>query len=180
MVIDRKVDLVIASVTATSSRDRVAELGVSYYLDGTGLVTKNPIIKSLNDLKTGKIAVLEGSSTISSVRSALPNTKLIGTKSDREALNLLENELADAFAGDLSLLAGWIQEYPQYRLLQDRLSTAALSVLMPEDLQYARLRLKVNRAIENWRKSGWLKQRATYWGLPLKIESKNSTFTKNE
>ncbi len=180
MVLDGKVDLVIARVTATNSRDRVAELSVSYYLDGTGLVTKNPAVGSLDNLQTAKVAVLEGSSTIASVQSALPNSKLIGTKSYQEALNLLENGLADAFAGDLSVLAGWVQEYPQYRLLPEKLSDRALSVLMPEGLQYARLRLKVNKAIEHWRRSGWLKQRAAYWGLPLKIKSKNSTFTKNK
>jgi len=175
MVIDRQVDLVIAGVTATSSRDRVAELSVSYYLDGTGLVTKLTSIENLNDLSTSKIAVLEGSSTIAVVRSALPKSKLIAIKSYREALDLLENGLADAFASDFSILAGWIQEYPQYRLLQERLATTPLAVLMPEGLQYARLRLKVNKAIENWRRSGWLKQRAIYWGLPLKIESSPKT-----
>jgi len=179
MVIDGKVDLVIARVTATNSRDRVAELSVSYYRDGTGLVTKNPAVQNLNDLARSKIAVLEGSSTIAPVRSALPNAKLIGAKSYQDALNLLKKGVADAFAADFSVLAGWIQEYPQYRLLPDRLSVSSLSVLMPEGLQYARLRLKVNRAIETWHKSGWLEQRATYWGLPLKNNSKNSTFTKN-
>jgi polar amino acid transport system substrate-binding protein len=38
---------------------------------------------------------------------------------------------------------------------------------MPRGLQYQDLHQKVDRAIVNWQKSGWLQQRIQYWGLPL-------------
>jgi polar amino acid transport system substrate-binding protein len=41
----------------------------------------------------------------------------------------------------------------------------ALAVVMPKGLQYKELRAKVNRAIADWKESGWLQERIEYWGL---------------
>ena len=106
----------------------------------------------------------------SDLRSALPRVRLIGVNSYQEALALLEAGGADAFAADNSLLAGWVQEYPNYRQLPVRLSARLLCVVMPKGLQYVKLRDRVNQAIARWQKSGWLRERAAYWGLPLNIQ----------
>ena len=166
VVLEGKVDLTIARVTATASRSRIVDFSPYYYLDGTGLVTKNPSVQKLQDLASKKIAVLDGSSSIAVIRENLPNAKLVGVDSYQEAYFLLESGLADAFAADNTVLTGWVQEYPQYRQLQQRLSGEALCVVMPRGLQYVDLRTLVNEAIARWRKSGWLQERITYWGLP--------------
>ncbi len=167
VVLDGKVDLTIARVTATDSRSRLVELSRPYYLDGTGLVTKEATIARLNDVATKTIAVLNGSSTIAVVRYALPGSKLVGVDSYQEARSLLDNGGADAFAADNSVLTGWVQEYPEYRMLPVRLSGEALCVVMPKGLRYSRLRRRVNEAIARWQAEGWLAQRAAAWGLPL-------------
>ncbi|PSF37354.1 ABC transporter substrate-binding protein [Aphanothece hegewaldii CCALA 016] len=166
VLLDGKVDLVIARVGQTSSRSRIVDLSNFYYLDGTSIVTKNPNL-SLESLNNRKIAVLEGSGTIAILRSQLPTAQLIGVKSYMEAFALLESEQVEGFAADDSVLAGWIQDYPQYRLLPIALSGEPLCVVMPKGLQYESLRQKVNRAIAQWRVSGWLKERAIFWGLPI-------------
>ncbi len=160
------VDLTIARVTATASRFRLVDFSPYYYLDGTGLVTKDASVQQLKDLASGEIAVLNSSSTIAVVRNQLPNAQLVGVNSYEEALTLLEAGKTDAFAADNSVLTGWVQEYPQYRRLPVRLSGEALCVVMPKGLQYVDLRTRVDQAIARWRKSGWLQERATYWGLP--------------
>lgn len=165
-VLDKEVDLVIARVTATPSRSRLVDLSDYYYLDGTGLVTKNSSVRQLSDLKTRKIAVLKNSSTIAVIRAELSDAQLIGVNSYQEALTLLETQKADAFAADNSVLSGWVQEYPQYRQLPVRLSGDALCIVLPKGLQYTSLRDRVNDAIARWQKSGWLRERANYWGLP--------------
>jgi polar amino acid transport system substrate-binding protein len=38
-------------------------------------------------------------------------------------------------------------------------------------MQYRELRTKINEAIVRWEKSGWLRERAIYWGLPIREES---------
>ena len=165
VVLDDQVDLAIARVSVTTPRSRIVDFSPYYYLDGTGIVTKNNQIKNTNSFFLRKIAVLNNSATIAVVRNRLPQVTLIGVDSYQEALELLETDRADAFAGDRSILTGWTQEYPGYMLLPERLSGAALAVVMPKGLQYQELRSKVNQAIADWKKSGWLKERIEYWGL---------------
>lgn len=165
-VLEGNVDLAIARVTATESRSRLVDFSRPYYLDGTGFVTKNASIRQLNDLTTKAIAVIKGSSTIPVVKHNLPNAKLVGVESYEQAQALLEKGGADAFAGDNSVLTGWVQEYPQYRMLPARLSAQALCVVMPKGLQHAKLYQRVNEAIARWQESGWLAERIATWGLP--------------
>lgn len=167
-VLDGKVDLVIARVSATESRSRLVDFSRPYYLDGTGFVTKNTSkdLATLNDLTTKKIAVIKDSSTIPVVKYHLPGAQLVGVDSYEQARSLLEKGDADAFAADNSVLSGWVQEYPQYRMLPVRLSAQALCVMMPKGLQHSQLYQKVNDAIARWQKSGWLAERIAAWGLP--------------
>ncbi|MEH1917958.1 transporter substrate-binding domain-containing protein [Nostoc sp.] len=166
VILDKKVDFAIARVTATESRARIVSFSVPYYLDGTVLVTKNASIQQLSDLSKQKIAVLNNSSTIAQVRYYLPNAELVGVDSYKEARERIENNTAVAFAADASVLSGWVQQYPQYRLLPTKLSTEPLCVVMPKGLQYDEFRRNVNQAIARYLEKGWLQQRSQYWGLP--------------
>lgn len=165
VVLTDETDIAIARVAVTTSRSRIVDFSPYYYLDGTGIVTKSSQIEQVNGLSRSKIAVLNNSATIAVVRSKLPQATLIGVDSYQAALELLENNQADAFAGDRSILTGWTQEYPVYKLLPERLSGSALAIVMPKGLQYKELRTKVNQAIVSWKKSGWLEERIEYWGL---------------
>ncbi len=166
VVLEGQVDLTIAKVTGNESRSRLVFLSNPYYLDGTGLVTKDASVTKLADLTTATIAVIKGSSTIPVVKYALPTAKLVGVDSYEAARELLENGAARAFAADNSVLTGWVQEYPQYRMLPERLSGEALCIVMPKGVQYAKLQQRVNEAIARWQASGWLAERIAAWGLP--------------
>ena len=165
VILEDEVDLAIARVAVTTPRSRIVDFSPYYYLDGTGIVTKNTEIENTDELTRSRIAVLENSATIAVVRNRLPNATLIGVDSYQQALELIETNVADAFAGDRSILTGWIQEYSTYNLLPERLSGAALAVVMPKGLQYQELRSQVDEAIAKWKKSGWLEERIEYWGL---------------
>ncbi|MBC6421084.1 MAG: transporter substrate-binding domain-containing protein [Hormoscilla sp. SP12CHS1] len=167
VVQSRAVDLAIARVTTTEPRLRIVSLSRPYYIDGTAFVTKLEIVGQLEDLAGQRIALLNGASTIASVRYFLPKARLVGVDSYQEALALLESGAADVFAADASVLAGWVQEYRQYRLLPYLISAEALSVVMPKGLQYDDLRRQVNQAISRCQESGWLDERAKHWGLPV-------------
>lgn len=161
-VIDEEVDIAIARVSDTPSRRRIVDLSTYYYLDGTGIVTKDITVDPSNT----EIAVLYDSETIAVVRDRFPDARLIGVSSYQEGLNSLETNQVRAFAADITVLTGLVQEYPQYKLLPERLSGAALSIVMPKGLQHKELQLAVERAISDWRESGWLQERIKYWGLP--------------
>ena len=165
-VLEDRVDLTIARVTATGSRSRLVSFSDFYYLDGTVLVTQSPLLGRLSDVRKQTVAVLRGSSTIATVRYRLPDATLLGVASYVEARSRLEMGEAVAFAADVSVLSGWIQEYPQYHLIPAQLSTEPLCAVMPKGLQYDDLRRKVNGAIRQLKTDGWLSQRARQWGLP--------------
>ncbi|MFB2837746.1 transporter substrate-binding domain-containing protein [Floridanema evergladense] len=166
VVLEGQVDLTIARVTATAARDRVVRFSTPYYMDGIALVTKEPNVRSLGDLTQQKIAILKGSSTIARFRFILPKAQLVGVDSYQEGRSLLESNGAVAFAADVSVLTGWVQEYPEYRLLPTLLSAEPLAVVMPKGIQYDDLRQRVNEAIDRGKTQGWLPQLATSWGLP--------------
>ncbi|MCT7981507.1 transporter substrate-binding domain-containing protein [Laspinema sp. C3] len=167
VVMSGQVDLAIARVTATPSRSRVVYFSPPYYLDGAQIITRDPSIRHLSDLAGQAVAVLNASSTIPLLEFQLPQAHLVPVDSYQEAQRLLESGSARAFAADASILTGWVQQYPQYRLLPFQLSSQPLAVVMPKGLQYAQLHSRVNQAIAQWHQEGWLQERAEYWGLPL-------------
>lgn len=164
-LLEDRVDLVIARLTVTSSRARLVNFSEPYYLDGTAILTRSDTIQRLADLNRQIIAVLNGSSTIAVVRSHLPTTQLRGVDSYSAARETLESRRAIAFAADASVLTGWTQEFPEYRLLPTLLSGEALAIAMPRGIQYSDLRQRINQAIRRWKQTGWLQQRVHYWGL---------------
>lgn len=166
VVTEGTVDLTIARVTATPSRSRVVTFSLPYYFDGTALVTRDATIRRPYDIGPRTIAVLNGSSTIPVLKYRLPGATLTGVSSYQVGQDLLEQGGAVAFAADISILSHWVREFPQYRLVADRLSVEPLCIVLPKGLQYEPLRRQVNDALGNWMEEGWLQERATYWGLP--------------
>jgi polar amino acid transport system substrate-binding protein len=165
-LLDGQVDIVIARVTITPMRSRIVAFSIPYYRDGTALVTQNSKLQTPLDFTNQVIAVLENSSTIPLIRNRLPQAKLIGVPSYEAARSLLERGEAIAFAADASVLSGWVQKNPQYRLLTPTLSVEPLCIVLPKGIQSDELRRRINEILTRWQVEGWLKQRATYWGLP--------------
>lgn len=165
-VVEREADIAIAGVTLTAARQRVVSFSLPYYLDGTGLITRNPQVQALGDLRRRRVAVLDGSSAIAPLRQRLPQAQLVGVESYQAALALLEQGEADAFAGDGSLLAGWSQVNDDYRLLPTLISADPLAIVLPKGTRYTSLRQSIDHILRGWHDSGWLAERANHWGLP--------------
>lgn len=169
VVLTGEVDITIAQVSQTPSRSRLVSFSPYYYLDRTAFVTKDKTVNTLGDLAGQSIVVLNQSSTIAEVQFRLPQAQLVGVNSYQEALSFLEAGKSIAFAGDETVLTGWIQEHPQYSLLSERIGGEALAVVMPKGLQYSPLHQAVNQTIRHLRESGWLQQKAKQWGLSYVI-----------
>lgn len=166
VVTDEKVDFAIARVTVNTSRARIVAFSEPYYFDGTGIITKSVAIQTHRDLTEQTIAVLNNSSTIAALRFRFPQLKLIGVDSYAVGKQFIESGQAVGFAADASVLAGWVQESPEYRILPSRVSTEPLAVIFPKGLKSDQLRRRVDQLLRQWKSEGWLQQRATYWGLP--------------
>jgi polar amino acid transport system substrate-binding protein len=165
VVIEGNVDLTIARVTITPTRSRVVEFSRYYYLDGTGIITKQANIVKNSDLIGKKVAVLNNSTTIATLQYMIPKAKLVGVDTYQQAQVLLNTGKVIAIAADRSLLIGWSKTDPNYYLLPGKLSSEALGIVIPKGLQYDPLRQSIDRSIERWQADGWLQQRIQYWGL---------------
>jgi polar amino acid transport system substrate-binding protein len=165
LVLDGNVDLTIARVTITPNRSRVVDFSRAYYRDGTGIITKQAKIVKNIDLVGKKVAVLNNSTTIGTMQYIIPKAQLVGVDSYQRARTLLETGKVIAIAADRSILAGWLQTDPSYRLLTDKLSTELLGIVIPKGIQSDPLHQLVDRSIERWQADGWLQQRIQHWGL---------------
>jgi len=169
-----RVDVTIAQVGVTESRERLVQFSLPYWIDGTALVVPDRCGATggrdcpggdFASLATATIAVLRGSDAIAALQWQFPEAELTGVDSYRAALAALENGEIDAFAGDRSVAIGWTQTHPGYRVLPDYITARSLAIVLPKGMQYATLRAAVNDSVDTWRASGWLEDRLRTWGL---------------
>ncbi|NJL49884.1 MAG: transporter substrate-binding domain-containing protein [Leptolyngbyaceae cyanobacterium SM2_5_2] len=165
-ILKDQADVAIAGLTITPSRMRLVNFSPPYYLDGAGILVPEGRFQSLQDIQRRRIGVLQDSSTIPSVRYLLPVAELVPFTSYQAAYSSLSSGQIEAFAGDVTVLVGWQQEVPGYQLIPELLSADPLAVVMPKGNQYSSLRALVENALTTWHETGWLEERATFWGLP--------------
>lgn len=167
VVLDNEVDLAIANVSLTPSRLRILSFSIPYYQDGIAIATPDPAIQAIAALSGKPVVVLDGSNAVEVLQRALPGVQLVSAQSYEQAKALIDQGQAIAVAANASVLAGWVQEFPQYRLLVPVLSSESLCVILPKGGQYSELRQQVDFALIRLRNSGWLAQQAQRWGLPV-------------
>jgi polar amino acid transport system substrate-binding protein len=165
VLLDGRVDLTIAKLSASKSRSRVVDFSRPYYLETTGMVTNSPSIRQLPDLAQQKVAVIQNSSTAAALSDRFPLVKLVPVASYQAAKDLLDRRQVLAFVADKSLLVGWVQEYPAYRLLSTSLTKDPIAIAMPRGRKYDALWRLVDDTLQKWEKEGWLQERIRYWGL---------------
>ncbi len=166
LVLEDQVDIAIAHMTCTSTRSRVVSFSLPYYFGGVGLVTRDPTIQAMTDLKTQAIAVLASSSTLDTLRAQLPAANLVSVLSYAAGRDLLETGGAIVFAADSTVLSGWVQESPHYRLLSFTPSAIPLCIVLAKGQQSRELHRRIDEILRKWKAEGWLKARAAHWGLP--------------
>jgi polar amino acid transport system substrate-binding protein len=167
LVMNGGADIAIAHATLTPSRLRILSFSLPYYTDGTAIITKSLTIQKPTDLTGKTVAVIEGSSAIAALRSRLPGVNLTGVESYEAAKVMLDRGDAIAFAADVSILSGWSQEFPEYRVILPTLSSELLAIVLPKGQQYNQLKEQIDQILTRLRNSGWLEERAKYWGLPI-------------
>jgi polar amino acid transport system substrate-binding protein len=167
-VMNGTVDIAIAQVTLTPSRLRILSFSLPYYTDGTAIITKSSTIRKPTDLTGKTVAVLYGSGAIEALHSRLPGVNLLAVESYAAAKAVLDRGEAIGFAADVSVLSGWSQEFPEYRVVLPRLSTEFLAVVLPKGQDYNALKEQIDQILTRLRNSGWLEERARFWGLPIR------------
>ncbi|WOD38998.1 transporter substrate-binding domain-containing protein [Nodosilinea sp. E11] len=165
-VLEDRADVAIAGLTLSSARQRLVSFSPPYYLDGAGVLVRDPQFHSLTTLQRRRLGVLQGASTIAVVRYLLPQAVLTPLASYQEAFDRLSTGQIDGFAGDVTVLTGWQQDHSGYYLVPTVLSAEPLAIALPKGTQYTELRRLIGHTVTQWHQSGWLEDRATFWGLP--------------
>jgi polar amino acid transport system substrate-binding protein len=107
LLLQKKIDLIIATVSHYRSRDRVVDFSIPYlYTPQTLLVKTASGIKSMADLAGKRVAVDAGSGAVKKVPEVQPKAVVQTFQAWPEAFFALERGTVDAVATDNILLAG--------------------------------------------------------------------------
>lgn len=154
-----RVDLLIAQMTVTDARQRVAQFSRPYYRDRIGLLTRRGITQPQ------RVAVLQGSSAIPLLRWQAPELALVGVKSYAAAQTALDRGQVDGIAADRLVLQQWQRQSDRYQLLPQQWGDFPLAIALPQGLQYRSLQIAIDRLIQNWDADDKLRDIRKRWGL---------------
>lgn len=161
---NNQVDLAIAQITVTNNRSRLIDFSLPYYTDSTVAIAKRgTTFQELS--QPSAIGVLKNSAAIAVIQSQFPQTAIIGASSYVDGLDALQSGKVKAFVGDRTSLTQWLKEHPDFEIIGQPLAVHSLAIALPRGLQHLDLRDRVFDIVEKWRKNGWLKERADFWGL---------------
>ncbi len=161
---NNQVDLAIAQITVTTNRSRLVDFSLPYYTDSTIAIAKRGTTSQ--DLKLPvAIGVIKNSAAIAVIQLQFPKAAIIGANYYADGLAALRSDKIKAFVGDRTSLTQWLKDHPDYEIIGQALAVHSLAIALPRGLQHLDLRDRVFDIVEKWRKNGWLKERANYWGL---------------
>lgn len=156
-----RVDVLIAQMTVTDSRQRVAQFSRPYYRDRIGLLR----LRSAAPSPPRRVAVLQGSSAIPLLRWQAPELELVGVESYTAAQTALDRGQVEAIAADRLILQQWQRQSDRYQLLPQQWGDFPLAIALPQGLQYRSLQIAINRLIQNWDEGDKLRDIQKRWGL---------------
>jgi glutamate/aspartate transport system substrate-binding protein len=153
-------DIECGSSTATLSRMKQVDFSSFIFVETTGLMVKSAAgLRSLKDMAGKKIVVIAGTTNERAVNDQLKRLQIAATvvpaKSREEALAMLEDGRADAFASDKLLLLGAAlkaKDMQSLAILDDQLSFEPYGLVIPRG--DAAFRLAVNTGLSEIYRSG--------------------------
>jgi ABC-type amino acid transport substrate-binding protein len=171
-VVSGAVDLECGNTTITLSRQERVDFSNMTFIDGGAvLVLEESKLGRLSDLAGKTIGVKPGTTTESSLKTALKDrlidARVVNVKDDAEALAALNEKRIDGYAADRIVLAGQVivaRNNIKYTLIQDDFSIEPYGLMMRRDPAF---RLAVNRALSQTYRSGAIAEIFNRWLGPL-------------
>lgn len=160
------VDMIVATMSVTPSRQRLVNFSIPYHYAGQALlVRKGSKVKHLQDLKGKKAIIVFGSTSEKSLRDTVPNVGIIGYKTYQEAYNALKQGKADAIVADDTILYGFSYKDKNVVLLPKRYSKEPYAVAFRKSKGSAQLINEVDNIIEIETRNGNLKKLKNKYGI---------------
>ncbi len=149
------IDMIIATMSVTPKRQEILDFSASYYTAGQAiLVRSDSNIKTLKELNGKRAIIIFGSTSESSLRTAVPNVGIIGYKTYTDAYKALKAGKADAIVSDDTILLGLALKDDSVKLLPKRYTKELYAVAFRKGSESKELIKAVNKVIEIETKNG--------------------------
>ncbi|MGN0030553.1 MAG: transporter substrate-binding domain-containing protein [Candidatus Gastranaerophilaceae bacterium] len=160
------IDMIIATMSVTPKRQEILDFSASYYTAGQAiLVRSDSNIKTLKELNGKRAIIVFGSTSESSLRSAVPNVGIIGYKTYTDAYKALKAGKADAIVSDDTILLGLALKDDSVKLLPKRYTKELYAVAFRKGDESKELIKAVNKVIEIETKNGNLRKIRNSFGI---------------
>jgi ABC-type amino acid transport substrate-binding protein len=98
---EKKVDIIIATMTITDERRKLVDFSDPYFLSGSLVLTsKSSTIRSLADLRGKTIGLLHGTVQVDDMEELAPTAERVGFDTSDEAVAALKSGQTDAYTDD--------------------------------------------------------------------------------
>ncbi len=146
--------------------DVIIDFSNPYHIAGQAvLVKKGSPVKSIRDLSGKTAIIIFGSTSEQSLRTAIPNLKVIGYKTYTEALNALKDGKGDAIVSDDTILLGMQLKDDSVTLLPKRYTKEPYAVAFRKGIESRDLIRAVNNVIDIETRNGQLKKIKLTFGI---------------
>lgn len=143
------VDTVIATYTITPERAKQVNFAGPYFSDGDTILVRKDTndIKTVKDLEGKKICTETASSAVGTLKKKLKNPKLLLLDTNDECLQALEQERADAYVLDGSIVGGDAKQNPdKVKVVGKPFSTEPYGIGLAKD------RPEMQKFVNDWLK----------------------------
>lgn len=145
-----EVDMVIATMTVTPSREEIIDFSIPYDTAGQALLVKSTSkITSVADLGGQNVGVVWGTTAEKNMLTLAPTANVIGFKTYNDAYNALKSGYINAITSDDTILSRYALEDKNVKLLPKRYSREPYGIGFKKGKSSAKLREKVNFAIKD-------------------------------
>ncbi|WP_104741564.1 cysteine ABC transporter substrate-binding protein [Helicobacter ailurogastricus] len=111
-----KVDVIMANFTKTKERAEVVDFAKPYMKVALGVVSKDGVVKSVEDLKGKPLIVNKGTTADFYFSKHYPNISLLKYDQNTETFLALKDDRGPALAHDNTLLFAWVKKNPEFKV----------------------------------------------------------------
>ena len=161
-----EVDMVIATMSITPSRQNYADFSNAYYITGQALLVMNGSnIRSLADLSNKNVGVIFGSTAEDTIKFLLPTAHVFGYKTYNDAYKALKNRTVQGITSDEAILRNYSLSDSSVKLLPKRYSRDSYGIALRRGTESDYMLEIINHLISDMDARGILNQLKHKWGL---------------
>ena len=161
-----KVDMVIATMTVTPSRQHFADFSKAYYITGQTLLVRNGSgIRAMSDLSDKKVGVIFGSTAEQTIKFLLPTAKVLGYKSYDLAYQALKSGAILAVTSDDAILRNYALKDSSVSLLSKKYTRDSYAIAFRRGDESNYIIDVVNNVITDLDNQGKLAELIRKWNL---------------